>query len=67
MRKVELPIATKPVYSVAEFIALHGISRALLYRLLQDGEGPRVMKIGRRTLISSEAAEAWRRGREAAA
>ncbi len=54
-------------YSVADFCHAHGISRALFYKLLREGHGPRVMKVGRRTLISREAAEQWRRRMEAAA
>jgi predicted DNA-binding transcriptional regulator AlpA len=46
--------------SVREFIEDHGISRSFLYKLLKDGRGPRVTKIGTRTLISSEAATEWR-------
>ncbi len=54
-------------YSVAEFCREHGISRGLFYRLLREGRGPRVIKAGRRTLISREAAEEWRRRMETAA
>ena len=54
-------------YSVAEFCREHGISRGLFYRLLREGRGPRVIKAGRRTLISREAAEEWRRRMEAGA
>ncbi len=54
-------------YSVADFCGAHGISRALFYKLLREGRGPRVMKVGRRTLISREAAEQWRRRMEGAA
>ncbi len=53
-------------YSVSDFCRAHGISRALLYKLLRDGRGPRIMKVGRRTLISQEAAEEWRRRMETA-
>ncbi len=53
-------------YSVADFCRAHGISRALFYKLLREGRGPRVMKVGRRTLISREAAEQWRRRMEGA-
>ena len=56
----------KPIYSVAEFCREHGISRGLFYRLLREGRGPRVIKAGRRTLISREAAEDWRRLMEGA-
>jgi predicted DNA-binding transcriptional regulator AlpA len=57
--------AMNATYSVSEFCRDHGISRGLFYNLLRDGQGPRVMKLGRRTLISQEAAEEWRRTMEA--
>jgi excisionase family DNA binding protein len=50
--------------SVAEFCHQHGISRGTFYKLLNEGRGPKAVKIGRRTLISSEAAEEWRRRME---
>jgi hypothetical protein len=54
-------------FSVDEFCRLHRISRASLYNYWTDGVGPRVMRVGKRRLISAEAAEEWRRSREAAA
>ncbi len=57
----------KATLSVPQFCSEHGISRGLFYRLLREGCGPRVIKAGRRTLISQEAAEEWRRRMEAAA
>lgn len=51
-------------FSVAEFCREHGISRGLFYSLLREGRGPRVIKAGRRTLISREAAADWRRRME---
>lgn len=54
----------KSVYTVPEFCLEHRISRSLLYKLLQLGAGPRIMKVGKRTLITTEAAEAWRRSSE---
>ena len=57
----------KAAFSVAEFCREHGISRGLFYNMLREGRGPRVIKAGRRTLISREAAEEWRRRMEAAA
>lgn len=47
------------LYSVSEFCREHGISRGLFYNLVRDGAGPRVIKVGRRTLISKEAANEW--------
>ena len=47
-------------YSVTEFCREHGISRGLFYKIAAEGHGPRVIKAGRRTLISREAAEEWR-------
>lgn len=51
-------------YDVASFCRAHCISRAHLYKLLKDGRGPKIMKVGRRTLISAEAARAWREAME---
>ena len=53
-------------YSVSEFCREHGISRGLFYQLLKVGKGPKTMKLGRRTLISCEAAEEWRQRMETA-
>ena len=57
----------RAAFSVAEFCREHGISRGLFYNMLREGRGPRVIKAGRRTLISREAAEEWRRHMEGAA
>jgi hypothetical protein len=46
--------------SIPAFCADNGISRSLLYRLVREGRGPRLTKVARRTLISSEAAAEWR-------
>jgi predicted DNA-binding transcriptional regulator AlpA len=46
--------------SVPAFLAEHGISRSLFYRLLHQGRGPRVTKVAGRTLITAEAAAEWR-------
>ncbi len=52
------------MFSVLDFCHAHGISRGMFYKLLGEGRGPKAVKIGRRTLISSEAAEEWRRRME---
>jgi hypothetical protein len=49
------------MFSVSEFCRDHRISRGTFYKLLAEGRGPKIAKIGRRTLISAEAAEEWRR------
>lgn len=58
---------TKPCYTVAEFCQEHGgISKVFFYKLLKEGKGPRLMKVGRRTLITGEAAADWRKQMEEA-
>ena len=52
-------------YDVDGFCREHGISKAFFYVLLRNGKGPRVTKLGRRSLISVEAAAAWRAQMEA--
>lgn len=54
-------------FSIQKFCEAHAISRSMLFQLWKAGQGPAVMKIGRRTLISREAAEAWRRQMEQSA
>jgi hypothetical protein len=51
-------------FNVDEFCAAHSISRELYYKLRRHGWGPLEMKLGSLTLISYEAAAAWRRQRE---
>ncbi len=45
--------------SVKDFCEAYNISKSFLYRLKREGKGPRMMRIGRRTLISAEAAREW--------
>lgn len=45
-----------------EFCLRNKISSALFFKLAREGRGPRVMHVGRRTLITKESAAAWRRG-----
>jgi predicted DNA-binding transcriptional regulator AlpA len=53
-------------FSILEFCRRHGISRSAFYNALKANQGPRLMKVGNRVMISREAAEAWRREREEA-
>ncbi len=54
-------------YTIAAFCRAHGISRGMFYRLQTAGQAPRFMRVGRRVLISMEAAADWRRRMEAEA
>ena len=51
---------TRDALSVAEFCTRNSLGRSTFYALLKRGEGPRIIRIGRRTLISARAAEEWR-------
>jgi hypothetical protein len=54
-------------YSIAAFCKAHSISPDMFFKLMRQGLGPKVFRVGRRTLISVPAAEEWVREREAAA
>jgi hypothetical protein len=51
-------------FSVSEFSAAHGISPAMFYKMLREGQGPVTMQVGKHLRVSIEAAEQWRRQRE---
>lgn len=51
---------TSQAYSVSQFCQRHSISRALYYKMAKEGKAPKTIKLGRRTLISQEAALEWR-------
>jgi len=46
-------------YNIPQFCAAYNISRSKLYEMIKNGTGPKIMKVGRRTLISATAAEDW--------
>ena len=54
-------------FTVPEFCAAFRISRAHLYNLIGRGEGPVVLKAGRRTLIRCDSAAHWAQRMEALA
>ena len=58
------PPTPRLALSIPEFCKAHGISEGFFYKLKKQGEGPREMKVGARTLISFESAAEWRRARE---
>ncbi len=51
-------------YTVHNFCKAHQISKAHFYRMLRVGKGPKIIRLGARTLISAEAAAAWRKRME---
>jgi len=65
----ELPMPRGPppraAFTVSEFCEAHRISQAKYYEMKKEGWGPVEMEVGRRRLISYEAAAEWRREREA--
>ena len=58
------PPTPRLALSIPEFCEAHGISEGFFYKLKKQGEGPREMKVGARTLITFEFAAEWRRTRE---
>ena len=46
------------------FARLTASAQGFFYKLKKQGEGPREMKVGARTLITLESAAEWRRERE---
>jgi hypothetical protein len=58
------PPPPRAAFTVPEFCEAHRISQAKYYQMKKDGWGPAEMSVGRRRLISNEAATVWRRERE---
>jgi predicted DNA-binding transcriptional regulator AlpA len=50
--------------SIRQFCKAYNISEDFFYKLKRQGQAPRLMKVGARTLISMEAAKEWRIDRE---
>ena len=63
-RPDELLLTETLAFSIPQFCRRHSISRAHFYNLSKSGHGPALMRVGRRTLISAEAAAEWRRRME---
>ena len=59
------PLPARAAFTVPEFCEAHRISQAKYYEMKKEGWGPVEMEVGRRRLISFEAAAEWRRKREA--
>ena len=62
----EPPPSPRLALSILEFCAAFGISDDFYYKLKRQSQGPREMKVGKRTLISLAAADEWRIERERA-
>jgi hypothetical protein len=52
--------------SIVEFCDAYRISVDFYFKLQREGLGPRVMRVGARTLITIEAADEWQRACESA-
>ena len=50
----------KAAVSIPVFCQTHGISRAHFYNLMKRGKAPRTLLVGRRRLVSEQAAADWR-------
>lgn len=51
---------SKSAFTIPDWCKDNSISRAMFYKLAAEGLAPRTMKIGRKRLISVEAAADWR-------
>ena len=58
--------STPLAFSINAFCEVHHVSRSEYYVLRNRGLAPREMRLGRKVLISAEAAARWRREREQA-
>jgi hypothetical protein len=52
-------------FSIEQFCQAHAFSVSMFFKLKAQGLGPRVIKLGTRTLITAEAAREWREARAA--
>ena len=59
-----MSINTNQMLDVKSFCESNRICKGLFYELLKQGNGPRITKVGRRTLISPEAELDWRKQME---
>jgi hypothetical protein len=55
----------EPVYSIKEWCVLRRISEPYFFKLQKAGKGPRVIHVGRRTLVTGSADQSWLKGLEA--
>ena len=61
------PVTISPyAFTIPQFCAAHGFGLTQYYRMKKESWGPAEMEVGRRRLISLEAATRWRAEREGA-
>jgi len=60
------PQVEREVYTVREFCGAYRISEDMFWKMRRAGWAPALMKVGTKVLISTAAAEQWKREREAA-
>ena len=63
-RRDRSPSIDMAAYSIKQFCDAHDISVAYYYTMREQGTGPREFRVGRRWLISKDAALAWVKWRE---
>lgn len=66
MTEAEAPAVEPLAYTIAEFCEAYRFGRTQYFQMKRRGLGPREMRVGRRVVISKEAAADWQRDREAA-
>lgn len=55
-------MSDQDAYTISEFCKRHNFSRGFYYILQKKGQGPKVVELGGKRLITREAAETWRAG-----
>lgn len=60
------PAPARATYTIVEFCDAHRLSRSSFYEQVRAGTAPRLMRVNRRVLISTEAAADWRAAMEQA-
>jgi hypothetical protein len=59
-RRLASSAGSAAAFTVDEWCARYKFGRSFFYKLLRDGRGPRIMKLGNRTLITVESDDEWR-------
>ena len=59
------PQVEREAYTVREFCTAYRISEDMFWKMRRAGWAPALMKVGTKVLISTAAAEQWKREREA--